>query len=230
MALSAISATGRAGIDVGQCVGDRSRLACAPMDDPIISYDLRGNRYLNVTRRCTLRCAFCPKFNGTWTVAGYDLSLPEEPNANQLIAAAGDPAAFQEIVFCGLGEPTLRLYTVLEVGAELRLRGARVRLNTDGLANLVHGRDITPDLEDSIDAISISLNAQDEDTYNRHCRPPMAGAFEAVLDFATRAREFVPSVTLTAIDGLPGVDIPACRAIAERLNVGFRRRELGKVG
>jgi len=104
------------------------------------------------------------------------------------------------------------------------------RLNTDGLANLIHGRDVTPDFEDSIDAISISLNAQNEDVYNRHCRPPMPGAFEALQDFAARAREFVPSVTLTAIDGLPGVDISACRAIAERLGVGFRRRELGKVG
>ena len=200
------------------------------MNDPTIRYDLHGSRYLNVTSRCTLRCAFCPKFNGSWTVSGYDLRLHDEPDANQLIAAAGDPGTFQEIVFCGLGEPTLRLYTVLEVGAELRQRGVRVRLNTDGLANLVYGRDITPDLEDSIDAISISLNAQNEDIYNRHCRPPMPGAFEAVLDFTARAREFVPSVILTAIDGLPGVDIPACREIAEQLGVGFRRRELGKVG
>jgi TatD DNase family protein len=200
------------------------------MSDLTISYDLRGSRYLNVTNRCTLRCAFCPKFNGTWTVAGNDLRLSGEPDADQLIAAAGDPGAFHEVVFCGLGEPTLRLYTVLEAGAELRRRGGRVRLNTDGLANLVHGRDVTPDFEDSIDAISISLNAQNEDVYNRHCRPPMPGAFEALQDFAVRAREFVPSVILTAIDGLPGVDIGACRAIADRLGVGFRRRELGKVG
>jgi len=200
------------------------------MHEPTIQYDLHGSRYLNVTNRCTLRCAFCPKFNGSWTVAGYDLRLHEEPDATQLIAAAGVPGAFREIVFCGLGEPTLRLYTVLEVGAELRQRGARVRLNTDGLANLVYGRDVTPDLEGSLDAISISLNAQNEEIYNRHCRPPMPGAFQAVQDFAVHAREFVPSVTLTAIDGLPGVDIPACRAIAERLGVEFRRRELGKVG
>jgi hypothetical protein len=58
----------------------------------------------------------------------------------------------------------------------------------------------------------------------------MPGAFQAVLDFAAHVRDFVPNVTLTAIDGLPGVDIPACREIAERLGVGFRRRELGKVG
>jgi TatD family-associated radical SAM protein len=200
------------------------------MGDSTIHYDLHGNRYLNVTSRCTLRCTFCPKFDGSWTVGGYDLRLHEEPDASRLIAAVGNPGAFREIVFCGLGEPTLRLYTVLEAGAELRRRGGRVRLNTDGLANLLHGRDVTPDFEDSIDAISISLNAQNEEVYNRHCRPPMPGAFQAVLDFAAHVRDFVPNVTLTAIDGLPGVDIPACREIAERLGVGFRRRELGKVG
>jgi TatD DNase family protein len=198
--------------------------------EPAIGYTLRGNRYLNVTRRCTLRCRFCPKFNGSWSVRGHDLRLDREPDAATLLAAAGDPRQYREIVFCGLGEPTLRLYTVLEVGAELRRQGAHVRLNTDGLANLVHGRDVTPDLEDSVDAVSISLNAQDAATYSRHCRPPMAGAHAAVLDFAERVRDFVPSVTLTAIDGLDGVDIPACREISERLGVGFRRRELGRVG
>lgn len=201
-------------------------------DTPVIGYTLRGNRYLNVTSRCTLRCAFCPKFNGEWTVRDYRLRLhaEQEPDAKALLVAAGEPGQYREVVFCGLGEPSLRLYTVLEVGAELRRLGVRVRLNTDGLANLVHGRDVTPDLEDSIDAVSISMNAQDPETYERHCRPPQPDAYPAMLEFAERAREFVPNVTLTAIDGLPGVDIDACRAVAERLDVGFRRRELGKVG
>jgi TatD DNase family protein len=198
--------------------------------NPVVGYTLRGTRYLNVTNRCTLRCRFCPKFNGSWTVGDYDLRLRREPDADQLLAAAGEPPACSEIVFCGLGEPTLNLYTVLEVGAELRQRGVRVRLNTDGLANLVHGRDVTPDLEGCIDAVSISLNAQNDELYVRHCRPPMPGAFAATVDFAARTREFVPVVTLTAIDGLPGVDMAACQAIAEQAGVGFRRRELGKVG
>jgi TatD DNase family protein len=198
--------------------------------NPVIGYTLRGNRYLNVTNRCTLRCQFCPKFNGTWTVADHELRLAQEPEHAELLAAAGDPADYQEIVFCGYGEPTLKLYTVIDVAAELRRRGARVRLNTDGLANFREGRDVTPDLEDSFDSISVSLNAQNADLYERHCRPPGPGAFQALLDFAAGAREFVPSVTLTAIDGLAGVDMAACRAIAEDLGVGFRRRVLGRVG
>jgi len=199
-------------------------------NSPVIGYTLHHNRYLNVTNRCTLRCAFCPKFNGEWTVHGYDLRLHGEPDAEALLAAAGEPGDSSEVVFCGLGEPTLRLYTIIEVGTELRRRGHRVRLNTDGLANLVHGRDVTPDLEDAIDAVSISLNAQDANTYNQHCRPPDLRAFLALVEFATHARDFVRQVTVTAIDGLPGVDIDACRHLAGQLGVGFRRRELGRVG
>jgi TatD DNase family protein len=199
--------------------------------EPVIGYTLRDSRYLNVTSRCTLRCTFCPKFNGSWTVGDYDLRLRADPSADELIAAAGDVHAWREIVFCGMGEPTLRLYTVLEVAARLRKLGApRIRLNTDGLANLVYGRDVTPDFEGNIDALSISLNAQDEETYNRLCRPSLPGSYPAMLDFVRHARDYVPEVVLTAIDGLAGVDITACAEIAERLGVRFRRRVLDVVG
>ena len=136
-----------------------------------------------------------------------------------------------EIVFCGLGEPSLRLYEVVEIAAELHQRGARrVRVNTDGLASLVCGRDVTPDLEGSVDALSISINAQNEAVYIRHCRPSLVGSYGAMLEFADRVRDFVPDVTLTAIDGLQGVDIAACERIARDLGVKFRQRVLGAVG
>ncbi|TAM45812.1 MAG: radical SAM protein [Gammaproteobacteria bacterium] len=200
-------------------------------DSRVVGYTLRGSRYLNITNRCTLRCAFCPKFNGEWTVRDYNLRLRgEEPATDDIVVAVGDPDEIDEVVFCGLGEPTLRLYTLIDVAARLRGEVPRVRVNTDGLANLVYGRDVTPDFEDIVQSLSVSLNAQDEATYNRHCRPLLPGAYDAVLDFARRAREFVPEVTLTAIDGLPGVDIDACRKIADDLGVGFRRRVLGVVG
>jgi TatD DNase family protein len=197
----------------------------------VVGYTLHGNRYLNVTNRCTLRCTFCPKFNGSWLVQDHDLRLRREPSVAELVAAAGVPGKTREVVFCGMGEPTLRLYELLEVASHLKDHGhTRVRLNTDGLANLVHGRDVTPDFDGLVDALSISLNAQDEDTYVRHCRPPLSGAYPALQNFVRRAREFVSDITLTAIDGLDGVNIAACAAIAGDLGVKFRRRELGKVG
>ncbi len=198
---------------------------------PAIAYLLHGNCYLNVTSRCTLRCGFCPKFNQTWVIGGANLRLRKEPTVDEVLAAIGDPRGYDEIVFCGLGEPTLRLYEVIEIASILHQRGAhRVRLNTDGLASLVYGRDVTPDLEGSIDALSISLNAQNETVYNQHCRPSLAGSYGAMLEFADRVRDFVPDVTLTAIDGLEGVDIDACERIARDLGVKFRRRVLGGVG
>jgi len=201
-----------------------------PPPEPTLSYELHGNLYLNVTWHCTLRCAFCPKFNGEWEVQGYDLRLRREPSVTELIEAIGDPAPYHEIVFCGLGEPTLRLDVLLEVAAAMKKAGKRVRVNTDGLANLVHGRDVTPELARVVDAVSISLNAQDEATYVRHTRPKRAGAFAALQDFAARARDAGMEVTLSAIDGLDGVDINACERIARDLGVKFRRRVLDAVG
>ncbi len=196
----------------------------------IIAYPLHGNCYLNTTARCTLRCNFCPKYNRTWEVQSYDLRLHHEPDVQEVLAAVGDPTRFKEIVFCGLGEPTLRLELLLAVARALKAQGATIRVNTDGLANLVHGRDVTPELEGVVDALSISMNAQDEETYIRHCRPRKAGAFAAMLAFAGLAKRYVPSVTLTAIDGLEGVDVARCAAMAEAIGVHFRRRVLDAVG
>lgn len=200
-------------------------------EEPVLAYELHGNIYLNITYHCTLRCAFCPKFQGSWEVQNYDLLLTREPDADEVLAAAGDPARYKEIVFCGLGEPTLRLDTLLAVAEKLKAQGARhIRLNTDGLANLVYGRDVTPELAQWVDSVSISLNAQDEATYNRHTRPKREGAFQGMLDFARAAKASGIAVTLTAINGLEGVDIAACEDIARQLGVTFRRRELDVVG
>ena len=201
-------------------------------DDEVIAYELHGNCYLNITDHCTLRCAFCPKFNKTFEVQGYDLRLKFEPSVDEILAAVGDPSRYKEIVFCGLGEPTLRLDVLLQVARQLKQQGAKIRLNSDGLASLVHGRDVAPELAGLVDALSISMNAQNEVVYNRHCRPKKEypGAYQAMLEFASKAKAFVPSVTLTAIDGLDGVDVEACGKIAAELGVQFRGRELDVVG
>lgn len=209
---------------------EASKTARQASPEQVVGYTLRDSRYLNITNRCTLRCAFCPKFNDQWTVQDYPLRLEREPTLQEIIAAAGNPEEYREIVFCGLGEPTLRLYTLLEAATRLRHRAKRIRINTDGLANLVYGRDVTPDMEGLIDALSVSLNAQNAELYNLHCRPKLPGAYEAMLDFVKHAREFVPEITLTAIDGLAGVDIAACEKIARDLGVNFRRRVLNVVG
>ncbi len=197
-----------------------------------IAYTLHGNRYLNITMACTLRCAFCPKFNKTWEVQGFDLKLNHKtgPSVDAIVAAVGDPQHYNEIVFCGLGESTLRWAVMLEVARRLKDKGAKIRLNTDGLANLVYERDVTPEMAGLIDVLSISMNAHNAALYDLHCRPKRAGAFDAMLDFVRCARRHVPEVSVTAINGLAGVDIEACEAIARRLGVDFRQRQLDVVG
>jgi TatD family-associated radical SAM protein len=199
----------------------------------VYAYPVLGNCYLNLTNRCTLRCHFCPRLKGEWEVQGYNLRLAREPGAEELLVAVRAMANgkdCKEIVFCGLGEPTLRLQTLLTVGRQLRREGARVRLNTNGLANQLHGYDVSAELGEAVDAISISLNAQNETLYERHCRPLQAGAYASLLAFIQGIREQISEVTVTAIDGLAGVDIEACAGIAADLGVKFRARKLNHLG
>ncbi len=198
----------------------------------IIAYELHGNCYLNITWHCTLRCAFCPKYHGEWVVQGYDLRLLREPEVDEVIRAIGNPSVYKQIVFCGLGEPTLQLDSLLKIAEQLKTEypGTQIRINTDGLANLVYEEDVTPRLAGLIDELSISMNAQNEAVYIQHCRPKRDGAFEAMLDFSTRAMKHVAVVTLTAIDGLEGVEIAACEKLCEQRGLNFRRRVLDIVG
>ena len=158
------------------------------------------------------------------------MTMDHRPTAREIIDSVDNPAAYDEIVFCGYGEPTLRLKTLLEVARELKKHHALIRLNTDGLGNLVHKRNILPELSEVVDAVSISMNAQDEATYNRHCQPQLPGSYEAMLDFVRLAPAYIKKVTASAIHGLDGVDIAACRARAAALGVNFRQRELDRVG
>ncbi len=195
---------------------------------PAIAYRIGDRVYLNVTSRCTLRCRFCPKFQGLWTVADRALRMPisREPSVAEIIAAARAQGPCVEYVFCGLGEPTLRIATVLAAASVLRATGIPIRLNTDGLGSLVHGRNVAAELDGLIDRVSISLNAADEASYERWCRPRRPDSYPAMLAFAAACRDFVPKVTLSAVAGLAGVDIAACADIAARLNVEFRARPL----
>jgi TatD family-associated radical SAM protein len=195
-----------------------------------VSYQIDNNLYLSITDRCTLECAFCPKTHGDMTVKGYDLSFNHRPTTEEIIASIDDPARYDEVVFCGYGEPTMRFNVLLEVARNVKARGGRVRLNTDGLSNLVHKHDTLPELAECVDALSVSLNAQNSEVYDRHCRPNLPGSYEAVLEFLREAPKHIQDVTATAIDGLEGVDIPACEAIAKELGVKFRCRVLNEVG
>ena len=207
------------------------RIFRIPADEAVrVSYRIRNSLYLNITNRCTNACVFCAK-RTDYHVKGHYLRLPEEPSVAEILAEVGDPAAADEIVFCGFGEPLLRLEDVKAVARALKEKGARIRINTDGLANLVNGRDILPELEGLVDALSVSLNAPDAETYARIC-PNRYGeaSFPALLEFLRKAPRHVPSVTATAV-ALPGLDHDAVRRLAESIpGVSFRLRSFDEVG
>ncbi len=207
------------------------RLFRIPVEEEVrVTYKIRDSLYLNVTNRCTNACTFCPK-RRDYHVKGHLLKLPGEPTPAEVLAEIGDPSRFDEIVFCGFGEPLLRLDEVKEIAAEVKARGARVRINTDGLGNLVHGRNVLPELAGRVDALSVSLNAPDAETYARIC-PNRYGAasFPALLDFLREAPRHVPKVAATAV-ALPGLDTDAVRRLALSIpGVMFRLRPYNDVG
>ncbi|MDX2421519.1 MAG: TatD family nuclease-associated radical SAM protein [Amphritea sp.] len=198
--------------------------------DETLVYQIGNNLYINLTDRCTLTCQFCPKHNGCTDVKGYDLALEVRPPAQQIIDLIADPSRYDCIVFCGYGEPTLRLKPLLEIAHWVKQHGGKTRLNTDGLGNLVNKRNILPELSECIDALSISLNAHNEATYIQHCQPALPGSYEAMLAFVALAPHYIKEVSASAINGLEGVDIAACRQLAESRGVHFKQRELDVVG
>jgi TatD DNase family protein len=193
-----------------------------------ITYRIRDSLYLNITNRCTNTCSFCVKFRSDF-VKGHRLRLGNEPTEEEIIREIGDPSRYREIVFCGYGEPLQRLDTVKAVASWVKKNNGRVRINTNGHANLIHKRNVLPELKGIVDSISISLDAQDRETYDRICRPAFREAYEEVLRFTEEAKAFIPDVQVTVVE-LEGVDTQKCAEIAGRLGVRLRIRKLDVVG
>ncbi|OGX39782.1 MAG: hypothetical protein A3C53_05450 [Omnitrophica WOR_2 bacterium RIFCSPHIGHO2_02_FULL_68_15] len=206
----------------------------------VIAYAIRDSLYLNITNACTDRCVFCalsdPEFwAGTGTaplVKGHHLRLPRDPSAVELIEAAGDPSRYREVVFCGYGEPTIRLEVLVEVARALKTKGARrVRLDTNGHGNLIHKRSIVRDLAGLVDEVSVSLNTATAEQYVEICRPTFGlPTYDAIKTFIRECKGVIPTVIATVV-AMPGVDVEAIRRIAEgELGVQYRARPYDDVG
>ena len=190
---------------------------------PVIAYKIRDSLYLNITNRCTCSCSFCVR-NDRDGISGYNLRLTREPEVEEILKAVASAEGYREIVFCGFGEPTIQLDTMVAAAGQLKEAGHSVRVNTNGLGNLYHGFDMTERLQGIVDAFTVSLNASDRESYSRICKPAMgSSAFDGVLDFirAALARNF--HVTVTTVEA-PEVDVEGCRAIARSMGVDFRKR------
>lgn len=190
-----------------------------------ITYPLGDKLYLNLTNQCPNDCKFCVrKFKDG--LGGYKLWLEEEPSPEEVIADIENPNDYEEIVFCGFGEPLMRLAAVKEVANWLKENyfGLPLRINTNGLANLIYDRNVLAELDGLIDSISISLNASHVEQYQKISQSKFGRkSFGAVLDFISKAKEHIPNVQASIVT-YPGVDVEECKKLANKLEVKLKIR------
>ena len=197
-----------------------------------ISYEYEGALYVNLTNRCDCACVFCLRNNGhKGSIYADNLWLEHEPTRQEALdnLLARDFSRYRELVFCGFGEPMYRTDDILWLVDQLKEKVPHlppVRINTNGHANLILGRDVTPELQGRIDTLSISLNGSTPAEYLAVTRPRDGEkAWHAMLDFALKAKEYVPNVVMTIVDkDKSEEEVDRCRQIVRDLGVTLRIR------
>ena len=146
-----------------------------------ITYGYGKNLYVNTTNRCTCACEFCIRTTGDGVGTASSLWLDREPTREEILAdiQKQNLSRYDELVFCGYGEPTFRWDDIAWVCDQLRDAGPvpPVRMDTNGHGNVICGRDITPELKGRIDVVSISLNWSDQAGYDKIVHPDFPQAF-----------------------------------------------------
>ena len=192
-------------------------------------YNVHGNLYINLTNRCPCNCTFCIRHNGDSAYGSDSLWLEREPTNEEVLAEFDkySPDEFDEIVFCGYGEPMERAEDVVFIGKALKKRYPNkiIRLNTNGLSDKIHGRPTAAMLEGAVDIVSISLNSGNEKDYNAVTRPKWEDSFSALLNFAQDCKKYVPQVMFTVVDVISEREIEESKEISERLGIPLRIRK-----
>lgn len=204
---------------------------------PSIVYRHGSGLYVNLTNRCPTACVFCVKKPWAMNYHGKNLNLAgREPSPAEIIslaAAEWTAAPFSELVFCGYGEPTMRLDALLAAARLIREGKAapvpatlRIRLNTNGLANAVWGRNVVPEMKGLVDSVHVSLNTADPVQWAALMRPmePWAATgFEKVKEFIREAARTLPETFATVVEGNE-VDLEKFKALAASLGAVPRVR------
>ena len=196
----------------------------------VATYRIRESLYINITHRCTNRCAFCARENTDY-VKGYNLRLDAEPTTGEIIDSLGDVTKYKEIVFCGFGEPTLRIGALKRVAGHIKKDGGKVRLVTNGEADLIRGRSVAGELAGLVDNVSVSINAPDRETYQHNCRSIFGNkAYDAIIDFIKECVAHGIDVELTCLDFIGEEAVAKVCSLAESCGATFRLRHLHVVG
>ena len=194
-----------------------------------IVYDYFGGLYINLTNKCPNACRFCIR-NFTDSLGDADsLVLDKDPSVEEVKAELRkwDVSRYDEVVFCGYGEPTERLKDLLELAAFIKASwGKPVRINTNGLSDLIWGEETAPWLKGKIDMVSISLNEADRDKYYDLCMPRFGReSYDAILKYIQDVKQYVPQVTVSVVSSAISREyLDKCRAKAAELGVEFKMR------
>ena len=194
-----------------------------------ILYDYCGGLYINLTNRCPNRCEFCIRNFVDGLGDADSLFLDKEPTVSEVKEGLidWDVNSYDEIVFCGYGEPTERLDVLLEIAKHVKEKyGKPVRINTNGLSDLIHERETAPMLEGIIDSVSISLNEADAQKYMDLCHPRFGmESYNAILKFIGDVRNYVPNVAVSVVCHSISVEsVEKCRQMAKEWGVTFKER------
>jgi TatD DNase family protein len=188
------------------------------------TYKIKNSLYINITNRCNADCVFCNR-KGEAVRGGYNLKMSKEmePAAEVYINEIDDPQKYDEIVFCGYGEPTIRWAIVKQVAAFVKENGGKTRLNTNGHGNYINHKNITPEMKNLIDVVSVSLNTYDADEYSKIMQVEK-NLFNEALNFVRSSKEFVDKVIISMVD-YNNVDYEKVRDLAQTIGAEFRVRE-----
>ena len=197
-----------------------------------ILYKYHNNLYVNLTNRCPCACTFCLRNDRDKMGDSDSLWLEREPTVAEVIDgfSAHDMNSYDELVFCGFGEPTERIDAIVQIAKYVKSHfSLPTRLNTNGLGNLINGRDIVPELKDVLDTVSISLNTPDKEDYLAIVRPCFGEeSFDAMLSFAAECAKVIPHVVMSTVDTtLTHEQEARCAEICASLGVKYRIREFG---
>lgn len=189
---------------------------------------IRHNIYFNLTNKCSCSCTFCLR-NTKEMAKSNSLWLDREPTYDEIIDEFEkyDITKFNEIIFCGFGEPTMVLDTLLQVARYLKNRSANtpIRINTNGLGDLVHEKEIAPLFKELVDTVSISINASNAEEYLRLTRNKFGlESYDAMLKFAANCKSYIPNVVMTVVDCIGQDEIDACQSVCDNIGVNLRVR------
>ena len=194
-----------------------------------ILYEVHDNLYVNLTNRCPCACTFCLRQTRDQMENSDVLWLEREPSVEEVKTAfaAFDMDKYKEVVFCGFGEPAMRLDAMLETAAFVKEKyGKPTRVNTNGLADLIYGEPVAHKLKGLIDTVSVSLNTPNKERYYELTRSKFGiDSFDAMLAFAKDCTKYVPHVVMTTVaTTLTKEEEEQCAKICGELGVTYRIR------